>query len=185
MRLLPTNDVHRDKVGRIRAAMQAPARPELEETPCTFLADQGIRRRDEFAVDSTHRHPGCGCRDFPPGSEGGSGKAREFAGCWRLRSFDTEAETRLSRGDSSRLVRLSLQSISVVRIGDAVYGGTRQISAASSNPSVTQSLLNTRLILRPDPADHRLLIDRVPDGKSSAIPRRTDIENPQRETSIC
>ena len=63
------------------------------------------------------RHPGSGCRDFPLGSEDGSGKAREFAGCWRLRSFDSEPETGLFRGDSSRFARLSLWGISVVRIG--------------------------------------------------------------------
>jgi hypothetical protein len=59
-----------------------------------------IAPRDQLPPDSVHRHPVCGCRDFPLGSEDGSRKAREFAGCWRLRSFDSEPETGLFRGDS-------------------------------------------------------------------------------------
>ena len=97
-----------------------PAASSLGEFPCIFPVDQGIAPRDEFAPDSPHRHPGSGCRDFPLGSEDGSGKAREFAACWRLRSFDSEAETARCRGDSSRLARSSLSAISVVRFGAPV-----------------------------------------------------------------
>ena len=57
-----------------------------------FPAEQGSTPRDQFAPDSPHRHPVCGCRDFPSGSEDGSGRAREFAGCWQLSSFDPEPE---------------------------------------------------------------------------------------------
>jgi hypothetical protein len=31
--------------------------------PCTFPMDQGTDRRDEFALDSPHRHSVCCCRD--------------------------------------------------------------------------------------------------------------------------
>ena len=99
------------------SARAAPPAPRYGEFPCIFPAKQGFPSKDEFPSDSPHRHPGSGCRDFPLGSEDGSGKAREFAGCWRLRSFDTEPETGLFRGDSSRLARLSLWVISVVRFG--------------------------------------------------------------------
>jgi hypothetical protein len=107
--------------------------------PCIFPVYQGSALRDEFGQDSPHRHPGSGCRDFPPGSQDGSGKAREFAGCWRLRSIDSEAETGLFRGDSRRLARSSLSAISVVRFDPPdSYGPNRNPTSRDSTPEATR-----------------------------------------------
>ena len=67
--------------------------PEIEEIPCIFPAKQGSIPRDQWPSNSPHRHTGTGCRDFPLGSEDGSGKARDSAGCWWSTSFDPEPET--------------------------------------------------------------------------------------------
>jgi len=121
--------------------------PETEEIPCIFPAKQGSVRREEFALDSLRRHTVNKSRDFPLGSEDGSGKAREFARCWRLRSFDSEAETGPITGRSGRLARLSLWAVSVVQLGALVgaRNSTRKFASwfrgfaanqiGSSNPS--------------------------------------------------
>ena len=88
-----------------------------------------------------HRHSVCGCRDFPLGSEDGSGKARDSAGSWRSRSFDTEPETGLFRGDSSRLAHSSLSAISVVRIG-AVAAMPVQLGTVLAKCDVTEERAN-------------------------------------------
>jgi hypothetical protein len=83
-----------------KSALVPPETSRFEEFLCIFPVEQGSAPRDEFAPDFVHRHQGNKSRDFPLGFEDGSGKAREFAGCWRLRSFDTEVETGLIRGGS-------------------------------------------------------------------------------------
>jgi hypothetical protein len=78
-----------------------------------------------------------------------SRESRGSAGCWRLRSFDTEPETGPFRGGSSRLARSSLSAISVVRFGDpdgardsackfaSWFRQSLRVRIGSSNPSLS------------------------------------------------
>jgi hypothetical protein len=65
----------------------------FEGFPCIFPVDQGSDSRDEFAIDSTHRHLVCCCRDSAPPRRHIPRTLRDSTGSWARRVRETEPET--------------------------------------------------------------------------------------------
>ncbi len=65
------------------SALDPPGGSSFEGFPCIFPVDQGSDSRDEFAIDSTHRHLVCACRNFPRTPRYSLRNLRDSAGSWR------------------------------------------------------------------------------------------------------
>ncbi len=58
-----------------------------------FPCQKGIRPKDEFAPDSPHGPPGCGCRDLSHLSRSRPRNSRDSAESWPMGSCESEPET--------------------------------------------------------------------------------------------
>ena len=85
------------------------SRPEAEfgRFPCIYPVDQGFRPRDEFAIDCTHRHSVCCCRDFPRASRVSPRKSRDSAGFWPIGFAQPNRRPRV-RGTMNAVARVFL-----------------------------------------------------------------------------
>ena len=75
------------------SALDPPEEVSFDEFPCIFPADQGIDSRDEFALDSFHRHSVSRCRDFARTLGNSPRKLRDSAGSWPSSPRVSEPET--------------------------------------------------------------------------------------------
>ncbi len=89
---------------------------EFAELPCIFPADQGLRRGDEFAPDSSHRQVVCSCRDCAPASRNSPRSSRDSAGFWQGLPSGSEPETAGSGPRRCRRPSFSLLPTRAVRI---------------------------------------------------------------------
>ncbi len=88
----------------------------IKRIPCTFPAEQGFRHRDEFAIDSTHRHSVCGCRDSPR-APATPEKSPRFRGVLAVES------SRIRTGDCGLLAGTAPRPafVSVARLGGSLW----------------------------------------------------------------
>jgi hypothetical protein len=97
-------------------------KPVSGEFPVFSLWIRKFGKRDGFAIDCTHRHSVCCCRDFPRALGHSLRNLRDSAGSWPLSFGVSEPETAGSAPKKRRHPRLSLLPSWAVRIRPRILG---------------------------------------------------------------